>query len=128
MESLIRVHDRGEWVADLDALSALEGISLYISEDANEKECTCRHSSSVEELQKRVGTELIAIDRWEDLFETPRNAGVVRAHGNWVARLAAAALSVKMGNETVVASDTGNVRCRNCLQMPSNVSDAIYII
>lgn len=125
MESLIKVHDRGEWIADLDALNALDDPKLYISDEI--PECKCDHSS----LDSRSSTSdrgLIAIDRWEELLERPRTAAVVRAHRNWMARLAAVTLSIKMGNRTVVSAVDGNVRCHKCSEEPDNVTNAIYII
>lgn len=106
VETRISTHDRGEWVADLDALSCLASSDLcrvnFQSED-------CGHTPS----ERHCPTELplITIDRWEELLEKPRDSAVVCAHGNWLARLAAATVSVKMGNNTLLLADDGCWKC-----------------
>lgn len=106
IETLISTHDRGEWVADLDALSSLTSSGLcrvnYQSED-------CGHTPSERHYPPEL--PLITIDRWEELLEKPRDSAVVRAHGNWLARLAAAAVSVKMGNNTLLLAGNGCWKC-----------------
>ena len=106
LETLISVHDRGEWVADLDALEAVASPSLI---NANHLAPTCKHTES----DRRAGSEgpLITIDRWEELLEMPKDAAIVRTHGNWPARLATAAVSVKMGNSTILCPGHGCLAC-----------------
>lgn len=129
LESLIKVHDRGEWIADLDALDALDDPNLYVVSDEKPDEEKCNHSSFESRSISDPDRDLIAIDRWEELLERPSTAAVVRAHRNWMARLAAAALSIQMGNSTVVSAGDGYVRCHKCSEIPETVvSNAIYII
>ena len=129
LESLIRVHDRGEWVADLDALHALEHATSYIRNDGKKKESRCLHVSNIEGQQSVPATELIAIDRWEELLERPHNAAVLRAHGNWVARLAATVVSAWVGYHTVVVDpDFEGVKCNRCLKDLVGRTDTILII
>lgn len=45
---------------------------------------------------------LISVDSWHEFLDRPQGAAVFRAHGNWQARLAAAALSVSRGQLTLV--------------------------
>ena len=106
LETIISAHDRGEWVADIDTLSTLSSPRLHHA-STNLGECTHRHSSHSTLPQ----FPLTSIDRWEELLEMPMGDAVVRAHGNWLARSAAAAISVKMGNETVLLSDSHCWRC-----------------
>ena len=137
VESLLRVRDHGGWVADLDVLKALRDSQIYISDAAfqalqqsptadDETECQCRGLR----LKDRgpPDHELVSIDSWEELLENDRSAAVVRAHGNWAARLAATAVSVQMGKHTVVSSVKGFVECHECLNLPCGDLDVTYII
>ena len=97
VESLVSVYDRGNKVADLDVLGSLSEPLLQRLE-----ECTCSPRAS-----KRLRTKLISIDNWEELLDSPNHrgkAGVVRAHGNWVARLAATCISIQKRYKTVLVS------------------------
>ena len=106
LETLISVHDRGEWFADLDALEAVASPSLI---NANHLVPTCHHTES--DRHAVPEGPLITIDRWEELLEMPKDAAVVRTHGNWPARLATAAVSVKMGNSTILCPGHGCLAC-----------------
>ena len=106
LETLISVHDRGEWIADLDALEAVASPSLI---NANHVVPTCHHTESDRRAVPEV--PLVIIDRWEELLEMPKDSAVVRTHGNWPARLATAAVSVKMGNSTILCPDHGCLAC-----------------
>lgn len=44
---------------------------------------------------------------WEELLDSPNHrekAGVVRAYGNWIARLAATCISIQKGHRTILIS------------------------
>lgn len=117
LETLISVHDRGEWVADIDTLAAVASPSLL---NANDLLPICRHAQS----DRRAVPEgpFVTIDRWEELLEMPKDAAVVRAHGNWLARLAIAAVSVEMGNSTILWPGHGCWAC--CERTFGHSSDA----
>ena len=106
LETLISVHDRGEWVADIDALAAVASPNLI---NANDLIPICKHKES----DRRAVPEgpLVIIDRWEELLEMPKDAAVVRACGSWLARLATAAVSIKMGNSTILYPRHGCWAC-----------------
>lgn len=79
IESVISVHDSGEWVADVDILDAIN--SDFVSRlPALEP---CNHP-------KDISTEqgVFSIDTWDDILDCPSDRFVVRAHGNWLGRLA----------------------------------------
>ncbi|MCJ1450108.1 hypothetical protein MMC28_000437 [Mycoblastus sanguinarius] len=101
LESPISVHDRGEWVADLDALATVANTQVHNG--------NCQHSTSDRRSLPEI--QLVTIDRWEELLDPPKDAAVVRAHKNWLARLAAAAISVKMGNRTILFSKDACWKC-----------------
>lgn len=110
IESLISVHDRGEWVADLDTISMNDSAFLHRSPDSDQTSCGCANYAA-SDYHGLPTFPLVAIDTWEELLEKPLEAAVVRARGNWLARLAAAAISVRMGHHTVIKFGVG---CRGC--------------
>ncbi|PLB46447.1 hypothetical protein P170DRAFT_511217 [Aspergillus steynii IBT 23096] len=97
LEAQVRVYDGGSWVGDLDVLAALDSPILQrpLSSDGDAQDSS--EDSSV---------ELASIDRWEELLQPPpTRVGIIRAHGNWLARLAAASLSVQKGYSTMLQND-----------------------
>ena len=105
LESLISAHDHGEWIADLDALATVDSPLLHRARD---QKSGCEHSTS--DRQRLPESDLVAIDRWEEMLDRPKGAAVVGTHKNWLARFAAAAVRVKMGNHTILLS--GNECCK----------------
>lgn len=102
VESFISVHDRGQWVADIDA-SGLQECDT-ISED-----CLCDENFEYK-------PDLTAIDCWEELLDAPDNIAVMRARGNWISRLAAVAIRAQLGNaEETLLLRPESQRCLHCL-------------
>lgn len=109
LEALVTVTDSGEKVADLDVLKALGSQQLI-----RPSECSCGKSPSSSvtcEDDKKSWPRLISVDNWEEFLERPDGAAVVRAHGNWQARLAAACISVAQGNPTFVLPKAACWKC-----------------
>ncbi|KAF2466087.1 uncharacterized protein BDR25DRAFT_395909 [Lindgomyces ingoldianus] len=104
LEAAVGVYDRGKWVADLNILDVFKHRFSRIM-----PMCTKRHENPLprEELCK-----LVSIDSWEELLDGPPEVSVVRARGNWQARLAAAALSIQQGHETRIM--TPDQTCWTC--------------
>ena len=94
IEAVVSVHDRGEWVADLDVLSAIDTHFFHI---LSTKAC-CKEKPS----PATPGFYLTSIDQWEELLDQRGHCAVVRAHQNWQARLAASVISVRLGYPTLV--------------------------
>lgn len=92
VEAAIKLYDHGKWVADLNILDVFKHRFSRMM-----PECEQHRESRIprEELCK-----LVSIDSWEELLDSPIEIGVIRARGNWQARLAAAALAVQRGHET----------------------------
>ncbi|PGH07739.1 hypothetical protein AJ80_07944 [Polytolypa hystricis UAMH7299] len=83
LESVVSIHDKGEWVADIDILTALAGKHDIRSS------CNGTCSPEVSGVAPFLDSQkLVAIDCWEELLEPPRGHLIARAHNNWVARLA----------------------------------------
>ncbi|OAP60059.1 hypothetical protein AYL99_05061 [Fonsecaea erecta] len=103
LETVISVHDAGKWVADLDILTSLESASLRSV--VRQTQCPQRPAGHPPSF------DVASIDCWEELLAKPTKCGVVRAHGNWQARLAAAAVSVQLGYKTAVFRKHGCWAC-----------------
>lgn len=82
VESVISVRDKGEWLADIDPLDRLwwHNQRLLIPECQDPSHGAPRSSSQ----------HFISLDNWEEFLDRPSDAcAIMRAHGNWAARLAA---------------------------------------
>ena len=95
LESVVSVHDRGEWVADLD----IRGF--FSKGDSLRSPLKCNNLDHVRSRNTPFAS-LVSIDSWEELLETPFHVGIVRAHKNWVGRLAATAVSIRLGHPTII--------------------------
>jgi hypothetical protein len=109
IESVMSVRDRGDWVADINILDALNA-------DSNFQPVINRPCQHEQPLPSFAG--VYSIESWDDILDHPVDRFVVRTNGNWVARLAAySVLSQAMkakgrtGRITVCEPDT----CWQCL-------------
>jgi hypothetical protein len=85
LESFVSVYDSGKWVGDINILQALSSPSVSRPSNA------CRHTSATEP-ELGVNTGLVSAESWHDILDPPVETFVVRANGNWVARLAVSAM------------------------------------
>ena len=116
LESLVSIHDRERWVADVDVLKFLRSKRLH----RYERDCThCTHT-----WHQDARDDLIAIDNWEELLDREQLEFVVRAHGNPQARLATAIISTRQGFDAIIVS--GDV-CWLCVRHQFKGS-ATYIV
>jgi hypothetical protein len=149
LETLVRVVDAGEWVADLDILTALGSDLMHRCK------CSCGFDgtkspkvqsnlssdisgtkNSTEQLNDRNATpatlvpfKLVSMDTWEELLQRPEDRAVVRAHGNWIARLAATSLSIGCKFHTYVLPDKATKICWSCLsRMPAIQENGVLIL
>ncbi|KAI3323143.1 hypothetical protein HD806DRAFT_102014 [Xylariaceae sp. AK1471] len=111
LESLVSVHDRGKWVADLDILRTLEndttwtvGAASHWKQPQFSSIGECEHvehtkSSSTEEIRH---PNLTAIDDWNEILDPPGTVAVVRSLDNWLGRLATAAVCRQLGFLVIV--------------------------
>lgn len=102
LESVISVQDRGRWVADPDVL-CLEENGL----DIVGFKCDCGPEEGPTER------DIAPLDSWDEILDARPSVGVVRANGNWVARLSiASALAQKgHGHCTVLVADKPRSIC-----------------
>ncbi|KAL6815193.1 hypothetical protein J3E69DRAFT_359013 [Trichoderma sp. SZMC 28015] len=108
-EALVQIFDSSKWVGDLDVLSTLNS-SLISRVHCN---CSGDTHSSLNTLQQSF--RMITVDNWEELMIPPLDPAisVVRTAGNWIGRLAAVGISIRMGRLTVVLPSK---RCWQCTE------------
>ena len=85
LESVISVHDSGAWVADIDIIGALNDPLIRRASQT----ASCQHRSS------KPLIELKSLECWDGILDRPQEPSIVRASGNWIARLAATAVLVQ---------------------------------
>ncbi|KAF8246151.1 hypothetical protein K440DRAFT_662258 [Wilcoxina mikolae CBS 423.85] len=95
LESHLSIREGSEWVADVDALAALEGDRVFVLPARNE--CTIHNSQQCE-----FSDRIVSIDSWNEYLDPPERFGTVKAHGNWVARLAAACLGPQISRRIAI--------------------------
>ena len=110
LESLVSVYDRKDWTADIDVVSHVPtGFT-------SEREQRCCHIPSenklppgtlITRLGKACRRRLVSIDSWDELLDPPERLGettlgVLRAVGNWQARLAAFTVCNQLGYRTAI--------------------------
>jgi hypothetical protein len=106
-EVAIGIYDHGKWVADVNIMNIFQHrLSIIVPH------CSTRHERLV---QKEDLSRFVSIDSWEELLDNPLEIGVVRAHRNWQARLAAAALSLQQGHETRILPEKVCWDCCNAI-------------
>jgi len=114
LETLLSVHDRGEWIADIDILSTMKDTRFVRYHTKCRGEGSKSHKNSLNDTlgNKFSGKfRLTSIDNWQELLERPDNSMVVRSHGNWLARLAASAICIRHYGRTMVMPEQVCWRC-----------------
>lgn len=137
LESVVSVHDRGQWFGDIDVLSLLNSETVNSTgKSAGEKRAmrtfaSCSHSPPERCYQNSTNlARIISIDIWEEFLDLPVGSVnmIFRGHGNWLARLAAAAISVQRGLETVILPDDVCWKCYRLASEADLVSKSCMLI
>ena len=116
LEAVVSVHDSiGKWVADLDVLSALDKMS-YLFEPGLGSKRYCTHQSD------SLVFNSTAVDSWDEFLDKPSTSFVFRARKNWIARLAAATISVQRSDRTVILPSEAKI-CWGCVGENYGVND-----
>lgn len=97
VEAVISVHDRGSWMADINPLHLMRGPKHQLT-------ATCTHDLNGMDQTPSPNT-LTMIDNWFEYLDLPPNAAVVRARGNWTARLAFATIPLPHERTLVVGAE-----------------------
>lgn len=103
LESVISVYNSGDFVGDLDILKMLDDLQLHRLTPCDD----CNHGA----MRLDEYSKLKTIDSWMELLQPANGLLVVRAHGNWLGRLAATAISLSLGMRTFVLPEDAAQRC-----------------
>jgi hypothetical protein len=123
-EAVISIYDGMTWVGDVDIVEALtkesgvyrvpgpQSTTHQVLEEAVGREngqCKVRKKSKKskhqDEDQTNLKSNIRCIDNWYELIDKPSGPAVVRSHGNWIGRLAAASLCAQLGYRTSILAD-----------------------
>ncbi|KAF2661025.1 hypothetical protein K491DRAFT_711278 [Lophiostoma macrostomum CBS 122681] len=86
VEAFISVRDAGAWIADINILEALNSARVVRLPPPRQ----CEH-----ENQSVPDIGALSVDTWDDVLDCPEDKFVVRAHGNWLARVAVTSVLVQ---------------------------------
>ena len=130
-EAVVSAHENGKWVGDIDVLglhrkrdkifsSYLSGTVDAIRKTKGHRNTilpdTCSHTQKQREDRSSLGV-CTSIDCWAEFLDVPPNPAVIRAKGNWIARLAlAAAMWSRNDSAVIVSSDL----CWSCILKRAN--------
>ncbi|KAI0105402.1 hypothetical protein F4776DRAFT_668660 [Hypoxylon sp. NC0597] len=107
LESVISVQHNGQWIADIDVLQLEKDPPDLFYSDCK-SDC-----ATIESLDLK---KVLRIDTWEELLDPPPETGVLRAKGNWIARLAATLILIQQSKGNAIVLVAGRDRiCWNCL-------------
>jgi hypothetical protein len=110
IEAAVSVLCRGEWMADIDILDLYSDTRSELKFESRASWLTPRllpsHCSHLTELRNDPGVATVtAIDNWYEFDDPPSNAAVVRARGNWSARLALAYMMKLKQMKAMISTD-----------------------
>ena len=118
LETLLSVHEGGKWVADLDVLKSFSS-QIYIKHGL----CKKHTESQIARL------DVSCIDNWMELLEPPETRlGIVRACGDWQARLAAFTIAVSLGNVVIILPSSICWDCVHSTLHSGNLGERIVLI
>jgi hypothetical protein len=103
LESLISVHDRGEWIADLDILSTFESPKFRCIIDQ-----PCFLAGRPRQIPK---FPIVCIDSWQELPDIPPDVAFVGARNNWLGRLATTSVGISLGYYAILFTGSACVKC-----------------
>jgi hypothetical protein len=103
LETVLSVHNGGDWIGDLNLLKTLE-LGQFVRVD---QFSDCGHDRNYKGIFRYV-----VCDSWEELLEGTEDTAVARAHQNWQARLALTCIAVQRGYNVFVLP---NSVCWQCL-------------
>jgi hypothetical protein len=109
LQAVVQAYEKGNWVADLDILTAL---NTGLDSKTVSRLPDCKHTGLVVEDFSYLD-QLTSIDSWAELIDQPSNAAIVRANGNWLARLAVTVVAFQKGRQVFIASEKV---CWKCVQ------------
>lgn len=107
IEAAISVHDKGQWYADIDILDEVYSFSLPVLKG----HCRCGNPN------RSPPRAYTSIDTFDELLDPPESVGIVRAHKNWPARLAAACIvRQRLNKDGAFFLSCKDIECWTCLE------------
>ncbi|KAI1327978.1 hypothetical protein F5Y16DRAFT_168017 [Xylariaceae sp. FL0255] len=112
LESIVSVHDKGEWVADVDIQLAFSNTS-WRGHDGSKNQPRLGYVKSCDHVghagcsaRDVIGSHhLTSVDDWNEILEPPNGVGIVRSLGNWLGRLSATTVCLQKGHSVLVLPD-----------------------
>ena len=92
LESIVSVHNRGDWIADINILGALGSHQVFLMPPSQ----PCSHPE-----RSTTDFPMLSIDSWDRILDLPKDTVVIPAHKNWAARLAIVAFLIEHREEKV---------------------------
>jgi hypothetical protein len=106
LQSVVSLWDKGKHIADLNMLGIEREQVIRIRLD-----CPCASPRLQPEDE-----DVRSLDSWQDMLLPPRRTAVMRAHGNWSARLAAVALLLQQHKGYCFGVLSSETLCWRCLK------------
>ncbi|KAL9073025.1 MAG: hypothetical protein Q9157_004898 [Trypethelium eluteriae] len=121
VEAKISAHDHGKWIGDINILSVNEsgaGQDHTLSEWLLPRIISHPYNHAHDQKQnfKSFGP-MVSINSWWEYLDAPQSPSIVRAKGNYIARLAIAAAQRQKGKNTILAK---NAVCWACVSDLAN--------
>ena len=105
VETLVSVCDGQRWVADLDVLTALEGtmVARFACKSSHGTPNPSRTCEGTFDEALRNVNSLVSVDNWDEFLEqSDDGTKIVRAHDNWLARLAFVVAGVQQRRRPII--------------------------
>ena len=127
VETALSVYERDKWVADLDVLNSITNDLLPQIFPCSECQQQRNRKTDKKGLLGENKPGVTAIANWTELLDPPETTySIVKASGNWEARLAASVIAVASGYHGSVLPDTWCWTCvGNSILLP--VEKRIFI-
>ncbi|KAK1148253.1 hypothetical protein N8T08_010062 [Aspergillus melleus] len=121
VESVISVLDCGRWVADLDIRCIdFDELSRIATSPCSGHE----PAASQDPTGDMAHNDYFSVDNWDELLDAPEGVGIVRAHGNWAARLAAVSILYQQGQGHSIGVFGPEKVCFQCFQTQQSHIDS----
>lgn len=106
-ETLFSVYESGRWIADLNTSNLNEADPSFTATRLTRlQRCTTQHPAG------SSPPKMSSIDSWLSLVDAPEDrVSLVRACGNWQARLGALSISLALGYDTILLPDNVCWQC-----------------
>ncbi|KAL8922260.1 MAG: hypothetical protein Q9172_003630 [Xanthocarpia lactea] len=102
LETLFSVYEGGRWIADLNVSNVQTSTRI-----CRMARCVSGHPANIQ-----PSSAITCIDSWLGLVDAPEErVSLVRAHGNWQARLAASSICIALGYDTIILPDDVCWKC-----------------